>query len=637
MKALRVNGVFADREPPTETGALERLVSRLLPQSSAGRLLYLSFAPPPNGLASRLEVVAPEMAVDNFFLLQGRPLQRAPSLVATVGLRRSRFAPLIFWEVLHALPAGALWIDVDSEEACAPSAAFGADILDRACYRPSLDDVAVERADGCRARVLRRRAGSRAPGAAAEGWTFGLLTAGDSPIAAQMIQDILASVPEPSEIVVCGPLPSGIAVSRRVRQIDLERPEPRGWISRKKNLIVEAATFGNVCLLHDRFRFPPDFLAAMRRYGDVFGVLTFPQVYFPEASRSCFHRYADWQIVAESRRLPSMVASRIFDPTEVLYLRYDDYAPSAFACGGVYVVKKAVWNLVRQDESLYHCEWEDIAFGLDCQRAGIPHRVNPFAVFESLTPHPLALTRIDKALLADGSRRSLPQSGATQAWLKEHFPQGFKPVIGRSRQEYVERIAAQLSLIDGMAPLPSTKFDSGAGLSAIWKLVLQIIARLTPQERRGVASLFELLTRNVYNFPNCLVATWIVEYERAQDGHATLRERLRDLVVRLRAGLAPNSTGTEGLRPFVNIIRYYVEVESQLPRLFATGGPAPSAPAQPEEAVVARLRHDFVNSETVREAFFVRCGDDEVPKLQGFPSRDGRGSEESASVAIDPS
>jgi len=616
MTRLRASEVFPREAASASGGVLERLAASALGALPAAPLLYLSFAPAPAALAGRFQLVVPEAPVDNFFRLQADARCCAHPLVVTAGIRGSRFAEIVFWEALHALAPGALWLDIDAEQACGASAPFGADILDRDYFKALLEEVSTERSDGWRARLLRRRPAVRAPGASGTGWSFGLLTAGESPTAARMIRDILAIAPADAEIIVCGPMPQGVS-SPRVRHIDLERPEPRGWISRKKNLIVDAAAHDNVCLLHDRFAFPPDFFGAMERYGTAFPVLTFPQFYFPEANRACMHRYADYQVAMPGPRLPAMLESRIFDPEEVLYLRYDDYAPSAFCCGGVYVVKKAVWNSVRQDESLFHCEWEDIVFGLECQRAGIPHRVNPFGWFESLTPHPLALTQLHRTRLADGSRRSLAQGSAAQARLKARSPQSFRPVLGQPREKYFGRVLEQLNALAGVVPVSKAEAGRCVTISAFWRLVLARIAPLAPADRRGVAEIFELLTRNVYNFPNCMVAGWIADHERAEAGRPGTGRMLRDVVARLRARLVPAPLEAARYRPFVDMIGYYAEVEAQLPVLFPADVGEPGS-ASLDEQTLATLRREFRDGPTAREAIFVPHDGALLPAVEGF-------------------
>src|SRR5207249_9356231 len=139
------------------------------------------------------------------------------------------------------------------------------------------------------------------------------------------------------EVIFCGPCPPGAPRDERVRSIDLERPEPRGWISRKKNLLADAARFENVCLLHDRFVITPALATALREYGSCFSFLTFPQVFFADEERTRPRRYADYQVVHQRQGLAAALTSNVYAGDRVLYAPYDDFSETAFCCGGISV------------------------------------------------------------------------------------------------------------------------------------------------------------------------------------------------------------------------------------------------------------------------------------------------------------
>src|SRR5439155_5740762 len=102
--------------------------------------------------------------------------------------------------------------------------------------------------------------------------------------------------------------------------------------------------------------------------------------------------------------LQAALDANVYDAQRIFHPAYDDFSETAFCCGGLYIARRSLWNLVRQDESLFHCEWEDVSFGLECQRRGLPHRVNPLLVAESTVPHPLLLTRIHDLSTPDQPR-----------------------------------------------------------------------------------------------------------------------------------------------------------------------------------------------------------------------------------------
>ena len=122
------------------------------------------------------------------------------------------------------------------------------------------------------------------------------------------------------------------------------------------------------------------------------------------------------------------LASGVYDADRVFHPAYDDFSETAFCCGGLYLARRSLWNLVRQNEALFHCEWEDISFGLECQRRGLPHRVNPFLVAESTTPHPLLLTRLHTIGASGAERGRLHVSPEQQAAARSGSA-AFKPIV----------------------------------------------------------------------------------------------------------------------------------------------------------------------------------------------------------------
>ncbi len=384
--------------------------------------------------APRVDVSVP---VDGGFRLEPvLGFESVPAIVTT-GLRSSRFAPVLFWEVLHALAPGGVWIDVDQARWCEGTALHDEDFLQRDYFRTCLLQESDETGSGVRQRAFRKTSPSPIAANTGDGWTFGILTAGPSPRAAQMARDLLALDLPKVEVVICGPRPAGVPEDPRIRVIDLERPEPRGWITRKKNLLAEAATHENLCLLHDRYVITPDFARALLSCGRTASFVTFPQVYFADTTRRFPQRYPDYQVLYQREGIQAAHLSNIYDSNHILHPSYDDFSETAFCCGGLYVTRRTLWNLVRQDEALYHCEWEDISFGLDCQRKGMPHRVNPSLTVESIAPHPLLLTRIHDLRVPDAPVRGRLHVTPAQTDAACLSPGTFKPVMAVSRTEYL--------------------------------------------------------------------------------------------------------------------------------------------------------------------------------------------------------
>jgi hypothetical protein len=459
-------------------------------------------------------------AVDNTFRL-GPVLgfERTPAVVTT-GLRTSRFAPLLYWEVLHTLAAGGTWIDIDEADRCAGTALTREDFMVRAYFRSCLS-LGSRRTDG-RHVVHAFRKTSSSPIAeriGERGWTFGILTSGNSPRAAEMARAILALDLPAVEVVVCGPRPSGAPTDPRVRAIDLESPEPRGWITRKKNLVAGAARHENLCVLHDRFHVTPDWAAALTAYGPCFSVLTFPQRFQIDDDNRFGQRYADYQVLHQAPDPARALAARVYPGDRVLYAPYDDFYETAFCCGGLYLAKRSIWNRVKQDEALYHCEWEDVTFGLECQRQGIPHRVNPFLTARSLTPHPMALTRLHDLVEPDQPARGRLHVAAEQAESAARTPGRFRSVVPMSRATYYERVRRRFNAVSGLPAghaIDAHELYACAGLSDFWRVVERHVASLPIRTRADLAELLFFLSDTIYNWPNCELMTALAAAERAR-------------------------------------------------------------------------------------------------------------------------
>ena len=141
-----------------------------------------------------------------------------------------------------------------------------------------------------------------------------------------------------------------------------------------------------------------------------------------------------WAIVVAAG-LDGARESSVYDSERIVHPGYDDFSETAFCCGGLYLAKRSLWNRVGQDESLYHCEWEDVTFGLECQRRGMPHRVNTFVTAESAVPHPMLLTRIHTRHAPGRIERGRVHADANA---RASVPSdAFKPVVGATRRRFV--------------------------------------------------------------------------------------------------------------------------------------------------------------------------------------------------------
>jgi hypothetical protein len=465
-------------------------------------------------------------SVDNVFRLGPTLGFETSPIIVTTGLRSSRFASILFWEVVHALAVDGIWIDIDASSRCAERANGFDDYPRREYFRNCLTLASAEEREGVLVQTFRKdRATALAPHIDDCGWTFGILTAGPSAHAGEMAAAILNLDLPNLEVIICGPRPAGLSNDPRISVFDLDQPEPRGWITRKKNLIADRARYDNLCLLHDRYVITPDWADAIDAYGPCYSFLTFPQVYYAGVDKRFPQRYPDYQLLAQERGVSGALASRVYDADRVGHPGYDDFSETAFCCGGLYLARRSLWNLVRQDETLFHCEWEDITFGLECQRSGLPHRVNPLVVAESTIPHPLLLTRVHTIGASNVERGRLHVSPEQEA-AAQSGSAALKPIIARPREDYYDAIRRRFNAIDRLAPERRLPLDFAAGctgLADVWAAVERHVAGLGLTSRDEIAEIAFFLSDIVYKWPAPQILSWIRRHEQALGQGDSLR------------------------------------------------------------------------------------------------------------------
>jgi len=415
---------------------IARLRRRLHETVEVPRARAFGFGDPRPAEQLVANVVHHQASVDAFFSLQ-RPGRAEPlDAVITVGLRDSRFALILFWEILHALRVGGIWVDLDRSASLHGTRLCKQDFLARPYFCQVLEPLLRDADGDCSFSVLRKTAAALAETRTGCSWTFGILTARDSDCAAKMIEQLLA-LSVTGEVLVVGPLPSKVQSDPRVRRLDFASPDPRGWITRKKNLVVEQAACDNVGLLHDRYSLPPGLDAALGALGCP-GVFTFPQLYFPTYSRVSFSRHLDYQVILPDDDVDAQIRLGSYrplgfptaGPSLTLYPRYNDFCEHAFCAGGAIFSRTRVLRTVPLDERLHHNENEDTEYGLRCHRFGIPHRVNPLAVLESVQAQHFNVWQTSGLVLqADGSRREC-RTSLSSVQLAERAVNGrdFKPL-----------------------------------------------------------------------------------------------------------------------------------------------------------------------------------------------------------------
>lgn len=196
---------------------------------------------------------------------------------------------------------------------------------------------------------------------------FALITNGLRPTQVRRFVDSVANIRGIDNIAwsiaICGPADCRYqteALSNRIRYI--EEPSlhtAKGWITRKKNLIVETSTSENLLVAHDRYEIPENFLDAMFEYGPDFSVLVPAQV------DQNGKRFPDWVSIGSQW---SWAPCGMLD--------YGDYNPNIYINGGVIISKRSVLKDTPWNDLLFWNQGEDVELSRCLADNGITPRLS---------------------------------------------------------------------------------------------------------------------------------------------------------------------------------------------------------------------------------------------------------------------
>jgi hypothetical protein len=163
-------------------------------------------------------------------------------------------------------------------------------------------------------------------------------------------------------IAVCGPAEFGRQfdnADRRIRYIDgpVEH-ESRGWITRKKNLIVSTSHADNLLIAHDRYEMPEAFLEQLFEFGADFSVIV------PAQADSSGAAFPDW-VATGSQWTKSACAM----------LEHGDYSPHGYVNGGVIIGKRRVLQDTPWSDMLFWGQYEDVELSRALTANGVTPRL----------------------------------------------------------------------------------------------------------------------------------------------------------------------------------------------------------------------------------------------------------------------
>ena len=305
----------------------------------------------------------------------------------------SVLAPLIFWDVVHALPVGAAITVIEP--------APGPRYLDRNYFHNGL---VLESKTQSTQRYRKLALLDAEPGDLDE-WTFAIPT---GPEDATLLNVCVARILEldipRKEILLCGRPAANFKYWDYVRIVGEDITAPPVQICKKKNRLASEATFENLCILHDRVFLPRNFGAMVRKFGNAFSLTAVQSMYFDDRFNFAARRYSDTGIglrlashiteglsrggdAATSRYAAATMTN--IESTGFVFANAHRSGPSTYPTGSLYLCKKKVWLQIPQDERLMWTEFEDIEQGERAAARGIPSRVNPHGITQSMIARPI--------------------------------------------------------------------------------------------------------------------------------------------------------------------------------------------------------------------------------------------------------
>lgn len=306
----------------------------------------------------------------------------------------SPLAPLLLWDAAHFLRVGqTLTVIEDAPLEC---------YLDREYFSGSLSAIARSPTSITYEKISTLAAQTDDD---LDSWTFGIpVGPEDATILNAVVKRILEIDIPNKDIVLCGMPGRNFAYFDKVRIVGEDITAPPVQICKKKNRIALEAKYSNLVILHDRVFLPKHFGEMVRRFGPRYPLMTLQSMFFDNLISMHPRRYSDYGMapgdIAQGLRglhrtsgKAVTIASSIFAEVErtgfcfASPMRYNKDA--SYPTGSLYICRKDVWNAYPLDESLYWVEFEDIEQGTRASRAGIPSRVNPFGITQTITSRAL--------------------------------------------------------------------------------------------------------------------------------------------------------------------------------------------------------------------------------------------------------
>lgn len=212
-------------------------------------------------------------------------------------------------------------------------------------------------------------------------FTFGIITLGNSD---NFINEIIESIFKNNipnfEIIIVGN--TKIAQTDKIQIIDFNENIKAGWITRKKNIIVQQANYENVVLLHDYIILGENWYEGFLQFGNEFD-LCVTKIKTKNGNRfrdyTLFPHHVDYLNIDYS---PGCDIDPYFDNNCLLpydFINNISTNKYMYVSGSYYVIKKHIATKHLLDENLVWGRGEDVEYSKRLHNNGIIIKCNKFS------------------------------------------------------------------------------------------------------------------------------------------------------------------------------------------------------------------------------------------------------------------
>ncbi|BAZ17113.1 hypothetical protein NIES4071_89910 [Calothrix sp. NIES-4071] len=355
----------------------------------------------------------------------------------------TKFDRIIINEYYYSLKQNGYLILIISPE-FKDSAYYLKDLLFKE-YKGSFEFVSCTNLNGCDVVCFRKTDIPRVAESDIKKWTFGFIGNGKKDkFIDEQIKRIQKLPLKDWEVIICGTYNLPLE-DEKVKYINFTENDDKGWITKKKNLIAQAATYENLVILHDRYIIPDDFVEKMEEWGNDFELLGAKQVLYRSPLRIDQVRIQDWMMSPYGVQVDKETKWKF----QFFFLEYTDWDILAYIVGGLYIVKKSLMLKIPQNEELFWYFPEDLTFSQDFSTNGYCVRINTKLKFETVSfAHEVEF--VPHRIVSDKRYLGNIKTDINPSYIYERFVEKLMPKYMESKYEIETKGALKLLFGDNI-------------------------------------------------------------------------------------------------------------------------------------------------------------------------------------------